>query len=445
MGFLVICSGVILLQLSKSAKDVPDTAVFTSDLDQVRTVAEQAEPESEPKADAIRGAAAIVRRFSQSRQKIEAAEAKRVHEERMKDQMEPIGENEHIEWDGLRRRRTVIDGPPGSLRRRKTLHPPLGMTHFPDEDELSDSRPASADVHGGGGFHGGFLNSFRRRDGGTRRPAHSKSLGARHPPTDAQTPMPQRPLTEIAVPTKNGEDTAYHPPSQDGAMEMGHVYGLPGALHGGDAHLTAPTSQHGNPSMRADDVETRPKTSASRSSLAPTPPPHSNKRQFSFQNVFHRHRTDTVSSDPQAQRPTSRLGLGSRQGSKEHSRLPGLKTATEEERLGLVTGDSTNMLPLSPPEDPSDEDDWQLEGKPSPTSAQGGTSHIPLIQEEKESESGGSSDAGEGPDRSTPRAGTIDDEGRRWKEWEGGNGNDGGGGRGKGGYTRGGGGGPAFI
>ncbi|EOD43372.1 hypothetical protein GTA08_BOTSDO12767 [Neofusicoccum parvum] len=45
MGFLVICSGVVLLQLSKSAKDVPDAAVFKGDLDQVRTVAEQEEPD----------------------------------------------------------------------------------------------------------------------------------------------------------------------------------------------------------------------------------------------------------------------------------------------------------------------------------------------------------------------------------------------------------------
>ena len=69
MGFFVICAGVVLLQLSKSAKDVPDTAVFAGDLDQLRTIAEQEQPESEPKADAIRGAAAIVRRFSTARQK----------------------------------------------------------------------------------------------------------------------------------------------------------------------------------------------------------------------------------------------------------------------------------------------------------------------------------------------------------------------------------------
>jgi len=50
MGFFQICAGVVLLQLSKSAKNVPDAEVFRGDLDQVRTVAEQEEPEYEPKA-----------------------------------------------------------------------------------------------------------------------------------------------------------------------------------------------------------------------------------------------------------------------------------------------------------------------------------------------------------------------------------------------------------
>jgi len=47
MGFLEICAGVVLLQLSKSAKDIPDAAVFRGDLDQVKAVAEIEEPESE--------------------------------------------------------------------------------------------------------------------------------------------------------------------------------------------------------------------------------------------------------------------------------------------------------------------------------------------------------------------------------------------------------------
>ncbi|CAG8159383.1 unnamed protein product [Penicillium nalgiovense] len=62
IGFLQICAGVVLLQLSKSAKDVPDAAIFKGDLDQIREVAEVEEPESEPKADSIRGAASITKR-----------------------------------------------------------------------------------------------------------------------------------------------------------------------------------------------------------------------------------------------------------------------------------------------------------------------------------------------------------------------------------------------
>jgi len=131
MGFLVICSGVILLQLSKSAKDVPDAAVFKGDLDQMRTVAEQQEHMSEPKADAIRGAAGLLRSFSKSHLRREAEEAKRIQEERM----EPIGENEQVEWDGPRRRKTILGPGESPILRRKTLHPPLGMAHFPDESD----------------------------------------------------------------------------------------------------------------------------------------------------------------------------------------------------------------------------------------------------------------------------------------------------------------------
>ncbi len=72
MGFLEICGGVVLLQLSKSAKDVPDAAVFKGDLDQVREVATQEDPEYEPKADSIRGAASIIRRISTTRRDMEA-------------------------------------------------------------------------------------------------------------------------------------------------------------------------------------------------------------------------------------------------------------------------------------------------------------------------------------------------------------------------------------
>jgi len=112
LGFLTICSGVVLLQLSKSAKDVPDAAIFKSDLDQIQTIGEQEQPESEPKADAIRGTAAIMRRISKARLRMEAEEMKRLHEEKLAEDMAPIAEDgtAEYEWDGLRRRRTLAAG-----------------------------------------------------------------------------------------------------------------------------------------------------------------------------------------------------------------------------------------------------------------------------------------------------------------------------------------------
>lgn len=382
MGFFQICAGVILLQLSKSAKDVPDAAVFKGDLDQVRTVAEQEEPESEPKADAIRGAAAIIRRLSSSRQKIEAAEAKRVHDEKLKDQMEPIGENEQVHWDGLRRRKTIISGPGQNLERKKTLHPPLGLTRFPDEDEeeVDWPNPNDTDVHGG--FHGGLMNSIRKRTHSTlfsAQPRQCKSPGARSEGAIS-------PFTVIPLPEYRGNDTPT--PIQStlrpaGAAETSHVFGLPQSLYrkdGGEAtesNVPLPTDQHARPIKWADDVQhedSRPK-----SSLAPNTPTHGAKRQFSFQNVFNRHKHDTSTDSGHAVRPSSRLGLGSRQGSRDKSSKH--KSATEEERLGLVKGDSNSALPL--PDYTSDDEDWRAEGRrkgvKSPT-------FTPPVREEKEME-----------------------------------------------------------
>lgn len=426
LGFLQICSGVVLLQLSKSAKDVPDAAVFKGDLDQVRTVAEQEEPESEPKADAIRGAAAIIRRMSQSRKKNEVAEAKRIHEDKLKDQMEPIGEDEQVEWDGLRRRKTVLSGPQGSLRRQKTVHPPLGMARFPDEEEDHEPRPRSSDVmgSGGGAFNGGFMDSFRRGASGRFKARKGKSLSTGTP---GLTQLPMNP------------DISGEPATAQvlGAMEMEHVYGLPPNLRAADgAGDDVDTEYHGkNGKHILLEEEIRPVPSRG-SSLAPTPPPHA-KRQFSFTNVFNRHKHDAPSSSDaphEHHRPLSRVGLGSRQSSKEHS-IPGLKTATEEERLGLVKGDSTNMLTLPDYTENSDEDDWQLEGKPLASHHTSG--HVPLIrEEEKESDD----ERSEAPDMNTPRLGPGED--GRYKEWEGFEdvGGGGGGGGGSKGSGR-----PAFI
>src|SRR5579862_6969224 len=192
MGFLQICCGVILLQLSKSAKDVSDVKVFDGDLDQVRTIAEQEQPESEPKADAIRGTAAIIRRISVARHKWEAEEAKRVFEDRKKD-LQPIGENDGpAEWDGLRRRPTIgsRDGEIQGIQRRKTQHPPLGLTKFPDPEEDQpehDSEP-----------NWSVLGSFRRRAKTVSVPGQTRNLGGGSP--NLGTPPHPVPLTDISIP-----------------------------------------------------------------------------------------------------------------------------------------------------------------------------------------------------------------------------------------------------
>jgi len=334
MGFLTICSGVVLLQLAKSAKDVPDSKVFAGELDQIRTVAEQAEPEYEPRADTIRGGAGIVRAMSQIRTKREAEEAKRIHEERM----EPIGEDDVVEWDGLRRRKTVsTNSAGGSVRRRKTEHPPLGMSQFPDDISEPDS-----EVHPG--FFGRIGKSFRSTS--RRQRGHS--------------PVPMDSVTA---------DKADH--------EEIHYSGLPPGLRrddGTDYDDTAYSSpaRTGEPShiQWAGHAAERSRADSQNSSLAPPrPPPHGDppgssdsaatRRQFSFQNVFGRNRSSTVETDPN--RPISRgaLSFVSRHGSREYPRG---NTTTEEERLGLVHGDSHNPLPKFEEEEAPEEesDEWQV-------------------------------------------------------------------------------------
>ncbi|KAJ6442368.1 non imprinted in Prader-Willi/Angelman syndrome 2 [Purpureocillium lavendulum] len=276
MGFLTICSGVVLLQLSKSAKDVPDAAVFSGDLDQIHTIAEQEQPETEPKADAIRGTAAIVRRISQARQRMEAQELKRLHEEKMADAMAPINENEpaQYEWDGLRRRRTVAS----SMRARsmtspapmspppRSPHLPLGMSRLPtpaEEEEYAAQQQAS--------FFPNLLGVARGRSRtqGTRvlsGDGHYDDHDDAHHggPAQAQSPMHPVPLTEIIVPR-------YH---SDDVVPTSH----------------ARTREH---FLEDEDTEYHGAKGADAQSLAPTPPPHSARRQFSFQRVFRRHTEPT--------------------------------------------------------------------------------------------------------------------------------------------------------
>ncbi|KAK3720064.1 hypothetical protein LTR37_003887 [Vermiconidia calcicola] len=278
-GFLVICSGVVLLQLAKSSKDVPDAAVFKGDLDQVRTVAEQEEPESEPRADTIRGGAGIIRAMSKVRTKRQAEEVARMHEERS---MEPIGEDEAVEWDGLRRRRTTSTARSRSVKRGKSLHPPLGMSRFPNPDDDNVSEPDS-EVHPGffgrigRKSHTTFGSLARRRDKG-HSPVPLESV---HGKTDLEA---------------------------GGGGQERHTFGLPLGLQRSPESIDEEDTAYKGPQPHIHFAEgDRERTSSHGSSLAPPgppkPPPHAagsgNKRQFSFQNVFHRKRSDG------AERPTT--------------------------------------------------------------------------------------------------------------------------------------------
>ena len=334
MGFFTICAGVVLLQLSKSAKDVPDAAVFAGDLDQVRTIAEQEQPESEPKADAIRGAAAIVRRFSTVRQQKEIQEAKRLHDEKQLD-LQPIAENEHIEWDGLRRRRTTVGTNP-SLRSRGTstpfpayyettvqtpqVHPPLGMSRFPDpdsDDELEQERPNTG-------------VSFFTRARSIMQPHRSSTVGSGN--TDLQSPMHPVPLTEISIPAYKSTD-GY---SDAGDAYYGHNQGNRPYLPPFNQKTEYEGAERGRHITILDDPDTGRGSLHPSHAMGPTPPPHSARRQFSFQNVFrkgqsHAHNAPPDENIAQSRSPIVRKGMGQRKNSGAQA-----KGATEEERLGLV-------------------------------------------------------------------------------------------------------------
>jgi hypothetical protein len=356
LGFLTICSGVVLLQLSKSAKDVPDTAVFKGDLDQMRTVAEQEEPEYEPRADSIRAGGALLRSLSKARNSRQMEEIKRLQEEHLN--MEPIGENEQIEFDGLRRRRTIIlpGGHPGfspsaaqhtpsplsQMQRRKSIHPPLGMSHFPDDDE--EHQNSDEDVHPG------FLDHFRRK-------RVSKPLP--RTPTGERVPM---------SPIKSGQSISE---GSDRSSTQQHVYGLPEDLQR-DQYTDTSYNSPASPHIQWLSGDRPPSSGLNTLSPPPPVPPHSAKRQFSFQNVFKRPGSSTGERDSTV-RPISRGGL-SFTGRKNSSNQQSGDGTTEEERLGLVKGDSSLTLhprSESPPEYSDPEEEWQLAGSSPPAEAPG--------------------------------------------------------------------------
>lgn len=316
LGFLTICSGVVLLQLSKSAKDVPDAAVFAGDLNQIHVIAEQEQSETEPKADAIRGAAAIVRRFSTAREKMEVEELKRLRVEKENERLESVSEDgvPQFEWDGLRRRRTTLGSQHGRSMTTPTApgtpHPPLGMSRFMTDEELAEAdRPFSAGLTRAFGTirsrassvlpgHPDYRSSSVDT---TNAPEHISAAGK------AQSPMHPVQLTEIAVP-------AHH----TGGSQNSSVWGIPSGQTGYDPGASRHIQFGG---------ETRHTPS---SSLAPTPPPHgapgqqTAKRQFSFQNVFKKSREHHDGTDD---RPMSAKSAGRPMSSRGYS-APHVKTAS---------------------------------------------------------------------------------------------------------------------
>ena len=305
LGFFVICAGVVLLQLSKSAKDVPDAAVFKGDLDQIQTIAEQEQPETEPKADAIRGTAAILRRISQSRNRMEAEELKRLHQEKMEATMEPIGEEgqAQYEWDGLRRRKTVA--PSTSTRSRsvttpwpspyaRSPHPPLGMSQFPSdgEDEHEEEGNIFSSI-------AGTIRGRGRRH--TIAPGHEDEHHEDYDADKMRSPMHPVPLTEIAVPRHSPEDesSGYYGRTRQQSYLGQHSQGY-----------------HPEDDFDDDDTEYHGAAAPSTPSLAPTPPPHSARRQFSFQKVFRR--TPVPSEEERVGLVKEAEAPGDRAGDKEY-------------------------------------------------------------------------------------------------------------------------------
>ncbi|KAH1461129.1 hypothetical protein KXX13_007338 [Aspergillus fumigatus] len=297
LGFLQICAGVVLLQLSKSAKDVPDAAIFKGDLDQIREVAAQEEPETEPKADSIRGAAAIIRRISTARRRMEEEEVRRYIRDRQEDYLKPPAENEIIEWDGLRRRKTVLGQGPTMARPRTPgqSHTPLAGSESPGQVDHPDRRPSTRQSDRS------FLDDLRSRASSIMHPGQWHQV--------------------------------YNPP--DGPADPVHLAVSP--VHG---NTNPDTSYHGA-GMR--EVSGQTDTSRSVAWADETQDhdasPHTAKRQFSFNTVFNRIRSKSESEPPKPPPHSPRSILRRSHlvpGAERHA----LKGATEEERLGLVKGDS---------------------------------------------------------------------------------------------------------
>lgn len=282
-------------------------------MDQIREVATQEDPEYEPKADSIRGAASIIRRISTTRRDTEAVEARRFVQDKHEDFLKPPGDNEIIEWDGIRRRKTVIGNGPTMSRPNtprtpsfKKEMPPWGMSRIPDPENEED-RPSTKQSGNS------FMNDFRTRASSALHPTlwqsgrHGKHLSPHSAPVS---------MTDL---TRSGSDTKYHGVENDEGLEA------PRRPFGRDRSDT-PRSIHWADEKDGDQATGSPEQSA--------------RRQFSFNTMFNRFKTGSTSPQRAASPPRGIL--------RRTHLVPGgdlRKSATEEEQLGLVKGDSRTARP----------------------------------------------------------------------------------------------------
>ncbi|CAP91565.1 putative magnesium transporter NIPA4 [Penicillium chrysogenum] len=315
IGFLQICAGVVLLQLSKSAKDVPDAAIFKGDLDQIREVAEVEEPESEPKADSIRGTASIIRRISTARRTMETDEARRFFHDKHEDTLKVPAENEIIEWDGLRRRKTVIGEGPTMSRpitpRTPSVkqHPPWGMSRFPAVEDEENHRPNTKQSG-----HS-FMDSIRSRATSVLHPSQWKAVNTEDEKSSNANTQPVG-MTGLAQQNGNA-DAEYHGAGMAGGLEVPFNANRP----------------------RSDTLRSVSWADEKAESLTPEPIANTARRQFSFNNMMGRMKADSESSVKPT--PGSPRGILRR----THLAADMRKSATEEESLGLVHGDSRRSQP----------------------------------------------------------------------------------------------------
>jgi hypothetical protein len=355
MGFLQICSGVVLLQLSKSSKNIPDAEIFRGDLNQIRTVAEQSEPESEPRADTIRGTAAILRRISVSRRTAEADEARRIHEERLRDLHTPLSVGESIEWDGVRRRVTTT----GAIsNRRNTLsgQRPPSLSRIPDDEEAAATTAEDA------------TEGNRRRSMSVDEAMRQKLYDDNHPETflerfrglflpkrDSRSNLKEdsTPMTTITSPHRDLRDASATRPHMtrarvytDSPRSLPH-HPLPynNLTSQSSPQINHVTFQSPTEAKSFDIPVSSPNISRrGESSYSPVPNPSgirpdsrgSAKRQFSF---MHRHE----GSSDESVRPNNHLHHHGRPGSWLSKLSPAaVDPKTEEEMLGLVMRDSVS-------------------------------------------------------------------------------------------------------